>query len=665
MKSAYPNLLSPIKVGDVVLKNRLVGSVALPHYLQGPELFPNDQVIQHVSNIAKNGASIVVFTDWSYMGQREVGNIDGRHFPMYDLNDDSVLNYLSQLADSVHYYNSLVSIQPSFFSPKGQYVVDMKACTPDEAMAKAHDEPAYRLRLMSGDFEEWKEITPQEMEAYTDRVTDRMYFYKLLGYDMCTLHMAYCMTFLGQFLSPLTNTRTDEYGGSLENRAKLPLMLFRKIKERCGKDFLIELEISGEEEPGGLTTQDVIEFGKMAKGLVDIFQVRADSMDVAQPVPFNAEEGLYRTIGYAKQLKDANVPQAIEVVGGYDNVNDSERFLAEGSTDLIGLARSFIADPKFYQKLVEGRGDDITPCIRCNRCHGQNLTGPWLTVCSVNPEMGIAHKTDLLNTPFDHSKKVAVIGGGPAGMRAALIAKERGHEVTLFEKTDHLGGQLFHSDYCEFKWPLRRYKDHLIYQLKKQQIDVRMNTLATPESIEAEGFDVVLAATGGVPKMPKIEGIETSGAHDPVSIYGNEETLGKKIVVIGGAETGCETALHLAEGGHEVILLSRQAELAPLATPTHYRSELIRRMFETGALTTFTSATTTKLEPGKVTYVDASGEHTIEADDIIACGGVQALTEEAIAFFGSASEFHYIGDCRKVGNIQTCSRQAYAAAMTI
>ena len=640
----------------------MIGSVAQPHFLQGPENFPSEQMLQHISGLAKNGASAVVFTDWTDPHQRTEGTPDGKHFPMYDLSDPSVLNYISQLADGVHYYNSKISIQPNFLGPQGVYLTDEPAAAPAAALAGAPTSPAMRRRLMSGDFAPWRALTAQEIEQLAEDMAERVLFYKHLGFDMCTIHMAYSMSLLGQFLSPLSNFRTDEFGGSLENRARYPLMACRRIKEKCGEDFLVEVEVSGEEK-GGMTTGDVIAFGRLAEGLIDIFQVRDYDADISQPTGYYSSPDCPATLRYAEKMKQAGIPQVIEVVGGYHDVAQNERYLAEGKTDLIGLARSFLCEPDYLKKVREGRGEDVAPCIRCNRCHTGSYDGGWLDVCSVNPAMGFAHKLDKMNPPPERGKRVAVVGGGPAGMRAALVAAQRGHRVTLFEKSDVLGGQLIHADYPDFKWPLKRYKDWLIAQVKKAGVELRMNTEATAEMIRDGGYDAVLAATGAVPKFPAIPGADAAGVHTPISVYGHEGELGKRVVVVGGSETGMETAYYLARCGHEATVLSRQKDLMPDAAPVHFRVPVLRTMLEHPNLTAVPEAKTTALAPGRVTYRDSAGtEHVLSCDDIVLCGGVRPLQDEALAFYNAAPEFDFIGDCRSPGNLQTCNRHAFAAA---
>ena len=257
-------------------------------------------------------------------------------------------------------------------------------------------------------------------------------------------------------------------------------------------------------------------------------------------------------------------------------------------------------------------------------------------------------------------------------MRAALYLKERGHSVTLFEKTGKLGGQLIHADYSSFKWPLRDYKDYLIAQLEKCRVEVRLNTAATPEMIQEEGFDAVIAAMGAVPKLPPVPGLTddsgkaVEGVYDPIEVYGREQELGKKVVVIGGGEIGMETAMYLAENGHEVTILSRQRKFAADADRVHYYSMFADAWSKMDNLTPVKRATTTAVAPGQVTYTDKNGEsHTITCDSIVACGGMAPAQEEALAFADAADTFLIIGDNETTGNVMTATRSAFAAAMRI
>lgn len=664
MHPNYTHLLSPIKVGSVLLRNRLVATNALPHFLQGPEPFPNDQVIEHVAGLARNGAAIVQFADWSNPKQRMSFNPDGKRFPMYDLEDPSVHNYLCQLAEAVHFYGSKLSLALMEFGPPGYEVCDSPPLDPHFRvdMTDLAGMSLHMAKLFKGDHGASKAMTEEKMRQMADDMAGRCRFYQDLGFDMCSLHMSYRLTMPGQFLSPITNRRTDEYGGPMTNRARFPLAICRRIKEVCGEDFLVEIQVSGEEE-GGTTLEETIALAKMCEGIVDILQVRAPNADLSHPIGYNSVDHAPITLPYAEAIKKSGAKVLVEPIGGFQDPDDMEASIAAGKADLFGMARAFICDPHYYEKIWQGRADEIVPCIRCNKCHVSSLTGHWVSLCSVNPEMGLATRLPFLVSKPTATLRVAVVGGGPAGMKAAIVAAERGHEVTLYEKSSSLGGQLRIADSARGKWPVRNFKDYLARQVRKCGVQVLLNTPATPELIRNLDYDAVLVSVGAAPNIPAIPGADADFVRTPISVYGDHESLGKRVVVVGGSETGTETGMYLAENGHEVTVLTRQDRLAYDATPIHY-VEMVRHAWE--QLETFgfiTNATATAIERGKVTYRDPAGaEHVLECDDVVLAGGMRPLYDEALEFYGTAGRFFMIGDCKEVGSVQTSIRTAYAAA---
>ncbi|MBN1631955.1 MAG: FAD-dependent oxidoreductase, partial [Thermoleophilia bacterium] len=631
---------------------------------QGPETFPNDQVIEHLAGLARNGAGIVQFADWANQEQRIAFNPDGKRFPMYDLEDPSVHNYLCQLSAAVHFYGAKMCLALMEFGPKGYEIVDSPPLDPAFKVDMTDIAGMSRVvaKLFKNDHGPARAMTEETMRQMADDIAQKCKFYQSLDFDMCTLHMSYRLTMPGQFLSPITNVRTDQYGGGIENRARFPLAICRRIKEVCGEDFLVEIQISGEEE-GGTTLDETITLAKMCEGAVDILQVRAPNADLSHPIGYNSVDHAPMTLPYAAAVKESGAKVVVEPIGGFQDPDDMDEYIRTGKADLIGMARPFICDPHYYEKIWQGRPDDIVPCIRCNKCHVPSLEGHWLSVCSVNPEMGLATRMHLMAPPSKQKLKVAVVGGGPAGMKAALVATERGHDVTLYEKSASLGGQLRIADHSAGKWPVRNFKNYLARQLYKRGVKVLLNTEATPDLIREGGYDAVLVGAGAAPNIPAIPGAGADFVRSPISVYGDHESLGKKVVVVGGSETGTETGMYLAENGHEVVVLTRQDRLAYDATPIHY-VEMVRHAWQQlEGFSFITHAATTAIEKGKVTYRDADGaEHTIECDDVVLSGGMRPLYDEALEFHGSADRFFMIGDCTEVGSIQTCMRSALGAA---
>lgn len=654
MSKRFPHLLEPIRIGNHILKSRMIAPQALPHYLQGSEPYPGDATIAHVSNIARNGAAIVAFGAWDDTDQRKAGGT-ASHFPMFDYSDPANETYVCQLVDCIHFYDSLASI----------YLMPLEM--PNFQPKPSPDKP---FPMWFSPVERVSEITQEMIDNMIALAVKKCRYFQRLGFDMVSLQMSYREFLhigLSKFFSPLTNDRTDEYGGNPQGRGKVALDMCRAIKAACGPDFLIDLWIAGQEEdPGGITAADTVTFAKCAEGLVDILQIRGGNINPVHPTGFNSVEGRPGTLHVAKAVKDSGVNLVVAAAGGYGDPVWNEKYIAEGMLDMVAVGRQFICDSDYGKKIYEDRPEDIVPCQRCAKCHVPYENGPWVFVCSGNPKMGLMNRLDHMVSPPAYRKKVAVVGGGVAGMEAALVAAQRGHQVTLMEKTSTLGGQLQHADYPTFKWPLKNFKDYMIRQVLKASINLRLQTEATAELIRREGYDAVILACGAHPNRLPIAGADKPHVWMPIDVYGQEQKLGRRVVVIGGGEIGAETGLYLAESGHEVTLLTRQDRVAPDATCTHYREMFEERWEAESHFTYITEAATQAITDETVVYRTRDSQLCqIPADSVVLAGGRTANSTQALAFYGAANEFYMIGDCKTPGNVQRCMRMAFAAASRI
>lgn len=660
MNNRYYHLLSPVKIGGVILKNRMISSNAMPHFLQGPDEYPSNALITHYANLAKNGAAMVTFSE--RIKAEEDGPPDAVRMPYFEIHNMAYHCYFSQLAEACHFYNTKVSIALVPMLPKGYGVSDRPAMGPEERSKhpETADSPPF-----SG-FGALKEASTEMVEETIETCARRVLLYKQCGFDAVTLHVSYRGSSGAQFFSPLCNHRTDKYGGSLENRSRFIIELSERIKQLCGKNFIIEVQLTAEEKLGG-TLEDTIAFVKLAEHTIDILQIRTEVGRTAHPTGFNSTPGFHYTLEYARRLKAAGTSVLIAPIGGYQDPEELEKYLSEKQFDMVAMGRAFICDPEYGKKLYENRGEDIVPCLLCNKCHeARGRNEYFVSACSVNPYLGIMHRVDQLIQAPDKKKNTAVIGGGPAGMCAALELRKRGHEVTLYEASDALGGQLKHADYVSFKWPIARYKNYLITQLYKQGVRVLLHTKATPKMITAAGYDAVIFAAGAVPKLPPVSVRDGANIWLPTDVYGHESELGPNVVVVGGSSTGVETGMHLAEKGHAVTVLTRSAMLAEDSNVVHYYDVMEEFWSKLEHFSWTLQAKTTEVDANGVHYIDNDGNaQFVEADSIVLCGGVEPAQEEALSFYGCAKWFTIIGDCTGSGNIMKCTREAMAAASQI
>lgn len=684
MSNRYELLLSPIQVGNVLLKNRMVSTAGIPHMLQGTEEYPTDRLISHLSNRAKNGAAAVYLnfamrTDEGPGGPPMKPGEIAMSFPPHDtavnIAKTSAHNYLCQTIDAIRYYESIAITQPmGSFTRTDMPGGPMKDGTPQHG-GGGPMMPSDPMEQLRQEQEQCRgrsvdHITKKQIQEFIDSTVANAKILKQFGFEMFSFHNAYHNGTMAEFWSTHTNHRTDEYGGSAKNRARLMIEVMDAMKQTFGRDFPLEMLISV--DGLGVNRGDTFELAKLLEGKVDILHVRHGDKDPQHPIGFTSSRAVpCPNLDAAAALKESIMSRGgsikVGVSAGLQNPDFNEKILREHKADIICMSRAWICDSDYGKKIYAGRGEDVTPCIRCNKCHVPNDSDKFRSFCSVNPKIGMEFKLDQMIAPVGEKKKVAIIGGGPAGMKCAITCAERGHDVTLYEKSSQLGGQLFHADYASFKWPLADFNHWLIRQVYQHGIKVCLNTEATKELLAPEGYDDVVVAIGprfNSPRLPIEEGTKTMLC---VDVYGHEAELPHEIVVIGGSETGTETGMHLAEKGHHVTVMTRQGMLAQDAPHAHFvvmmmdAYEHLKGFDYARKIQKYVSVT-----PKGVTYIDEHGEEQfVPADLVVLSGGVAAVPEQCAAFYGAGKHMHYIGDCYRPGDVHKAVTAGFATGSQI
>ncbi len=529
----YEHIFSPVTINGITLKSRLTHTKSGGGVDGSEESF--QKATRYFTNIAKNGAALVCMIVGSWPDCEGKRSVMSRLF----MDDPQVQAGFTRMIGEVHKYGTLCTASLMNVEPQELNISHLNHWDFD----------------WKGDYNPNFKNKPEISAARIDGMIDDFVFQcrelQRIGFDGVTFYMSYRASILANAISPVLNQRKDQWGGNtLEERARLPLTVFRRVKEACGQNFLIEIQTSAEEEQPGYDVEYWLDFCQMCEGLVDIFQIRGWDGSYTHVGGYNSTKESPWNLQFAEKFKARGIKALCAPVGGFGDPDTMEQFLAEGRTDLIAMARQYYADTSFGIKLQEGRGADVTPCLRCmGKCDSPS--------CAVNPYSMLLQNPGLFPATKG-SKKVAVIGGGPAGVRAALAADERGHQVTIYEKSDALGGQAKFAVYPDFKWNLRDYLYWMRRQVAQSGCQVRLNTLATPEQIKSEGYDAVILALGSEAKTIPVQGAELPGVLTIDQVYENPDAIGQRVVLVGGGASGKETALYLARTGRQVTLLTRK-----------------------------------------------------------------------------------------------------------
>lgn len=628
----YEHVFSPFRIGNIEVKNRIATPPQLSE-MATQDGFVSREMIEYHEALARGGVGVVT------LGDTMITPYAGHYSQLY-LGDDRVIAGLSNLVEAVHKYGAKLSVELNFSVMSSTILGGKNPLEPQQKME----------RVKAPDV-----MDQNAIDQIKVKFADAAYRCMTAGFQLIMLHGAHGQP-LAQFLSPLSNKRTDKYGGSLENRARFAMEVIDAVRDRVGNRLAIEYRVSGSElDPKGMDEGATIEFLKLIQDKVDGINVSLGVFPAyiaytMQPTYFPREYNVHRAAAIKQAL---HIP--VTCVGGINSLAAAERIITEGKADRVAMGRALIADPELVNKTYYGKADNVIPCLRCNYCGGR--TSQSLPIrCAVNPVRGRETVYNYI-LPAKIVKKVIVVGGGPAGMEAALVASSRGHKVTLFEKETELGGALRYASAPSFKADMKRYLSWMITQVQKSPVEVIMNTRATVQGIKKLKPDVLIIAAGAAPYRPEITGINQSNVIFAGDACIGTAVTGNRIIVAGGGFIGWETALHLAMQGKKVTIIDerKKEELAQDFSMV-LRLRLMELLNEQGVVIK-PQIRVEKINGKSVSVVDGSGKkERLPADNVILASGAKSLEDTVKPFrefaLKNSIEFHAIGDCADPGKVE-------------
>ena len=648
MERKYPHLCSPITLGRTTFRNRMFSAP------MGGTDIANDGCIGPKSTAfyelrAKGGAGAVTVSELMVHPKT-----DGSH--AYHL-DESILNSLASAtytADAIRRHGAIPSIELSHSGMfAGTYMTDKS-----KQKSLSQWGPSDTVRA---DGVQVKALTKDMIDEIVGAYAHVAGLVKRAGFEMLMVHGGHGWL-INQFLSPMFNKREDEYGGTIENRARFAIEVLKAIREAVGPFFPIEFRMSGAEfVDEGYGIEEGIEIAKLVEPYVDLIHVSAGTYQktfgITHPSMFT-DHG--RNVFLAAEIKK-HVSKPVATIGGLSDPEQMEEIIASGKADVVYMARQLLADPFLPRKVTENRDGDIVKCLRCFTCMAERAATSTRR-CTVNPIIGREMEGDEVY-PAPVKKKVLVAGGGPGGLYAAWTAARRGHQVILCEKEDTLGGILKSEQALPFKHEM--YELSLTYAkfCRDAGVEIRLNTEVTKEYAERENADALIIAVGSSPLVPPIPGLDGENVVIVNNYYKEKDKVGDEVVVMGGGLAGCECAIHLGMEGRKVRLVEMRDVLAPDANVRH-RPLLLKEIDK--YVTVHTGHRALRVTSEGVVCADKDNNEVLVPGASVICAlGQRSRTDVVNELLDAAPFVRVIGDASRVSTITNAVYWGYHAALDI